>query len=74
MDIHTHRMLENKDETTPIDTNVDGEAGALNVDNEVEEIQQSTEIVDVETEIMNIMLASQILLCSSLGWLFKSWL
>ena len=48
MDIHTHRMLEDKDETTPIDTNVDGEAGAVNVDNEVEEIQQSTEIVDVE--------------------------
>ena len=35
MDIHTHRMLEDKDETTPIDTNVDGEAGAVNVDNEV---------------------------------------
>ena len=48
MDIHTHRMLEDEDETTPIDTNVDGEAGAVNVDNKVEEIQQSTEILDVE--------------------------
>ena len=51
MDIHTHRMLEDKDETTPIVTNIDGEAGAVNVDNEVEEIQQSTEIVDVEDKM-----------------------
>ena len=50
MDIYTHRMLEDKDETTPIDTNVNGEAGAVNVDNEVEEIQQSIEIVDVHVE------------------------
>ena len=39
MDIHTHRMFEDENETTPIDTNVDGEAGAVNVYNEVEEIQ-----------------------------------
>ena len=45
-------MLEDKDATTPIDTNVDGEVGAVNVDNEVEEIQQSTEIMDVQDTAM----------------------
>ena len=53
MDIHTHRMLENEDETTPIDSNVDGEAGAVNADNEVEEIQQLTKILDVEDTANN---------------------
>ena len=48
MGIHTHRMSEDENETTPIDANDDGEAGAVNVDNEVEEIQQLTETLDAE--------------------------
>jgi hypothetical protein len=46
-DIHTHRML---DDEAPSDSCVDGEPerGTVNVENEMEEIQQLTEMLDVE--------------------------
>jgi hypothetical protein len=50
VDINTHRMLEDE-ETMPIDiSGVDGEAevGVVNVDDEMEEIQQLTEMLDVQ--------------------------
>ena len=44
MGIHKHRMLEDENETTPIDANDDGEAGAVNVDNDANASVRNTQI------------------------------